>query len=288
MTTTSGTTTSSSNAIPEIQGLGEYKFRDGTEITLQGAMPQKKYYRSRAHANPLSFNDNLTYPAHPDLMDWSPYYPALSEGTAPTVLDIGCGFGGLTIELSTLLPNAVVLGLEIRAKVCEYVRLRIMSLRNKFLEGGEEGEASHSYANCACLRSNTMKNLVNYIQPASLDKIFICFPDPHFKAKNHRRRIVSYDLLTEYAYLLKPNSILYLITDVKALHEWHLEKSESHEMFQRVEEGLDEDPCVKAMVNVTEEGKKVERSGSDKYYAIYRRIPDEEVVTKGAEEYFNS
>ena len=111
--------------IPSIQGLGDYKFRDGTDITPAGSMPQKKYYRSRAHANPLSFNDNLTYPANPDLMDWSPYYPGGTGGRVaepPTVLDIGCGFGGLTIELATLLPEANVLGLEIRAKVCEYVR----------------------------------------------------------------------------------------------------------------------------------------------------------------------
>ena len=178
-----------------------------------------------------------------------------------------------------------------------------MALRDRFLEGGGEpdeggGEKAagddedgaekpgHSYANCAVLRSNTMKNLVNYMQPGSLDKIFICFPDPHFKAKNHRRRIVSYDLLTEYAYLLKPNALLYLITDVKALHEWHLDKTESHEGFVRVTEGLEDDPCVKAMVNVTEEGKKVERSGSEKYYAVYRRLPDIEVGEEGKHEYF--
>eukprot|EP00519_Triparma_laevis_P012932 CAMPEP_0182504100 /NCGR_PEP_ID=MMETSP1321-20130603/16576_1 /TAXON_ID=91990 /ORGANISM="Bolidomonas sp., Strain RCC1657" /LENGTH=269 /DNA_ID=CAMNT_0024709385 /DNA_START=139 /DNA_END=944 /DNA_ORIENTATION=- len=255
----------STSEIPEIQGLEDYTFRDGEDITPAGAMPQKKYYRSRAHANPLSFNDNLTYPTKPADFDWQPYYPELpASKTAPTVIDIGCGFGGLTVELSSLLPDATVLGLEIRAKVCEYVRLRIISLRES-----EKGK----YKNAACMRSNTMKNLVNYLNPKSLDKIFICFPDPHFKAKNHRRRIVSYDLLTEYAYCLKPNALLYLITDVKALHDWHLEKTDSHEMFERLdEETMESDPCVKAMINVTEEGKKVERSGSNKYYMVYRRL----------------
>jgi tRNA (guanine-N7-)-methyltransferase len=35
---------------------------------------------------------------------------------------------------------------------------------------------------------------------------------------------------------------------------------------------MDEDPCVKAMYNETEEGMKVERAGTNKYYAVYERI----------------
>jgi tRNA G46 methylase TrmB len=45
-----------------------------------------------------------------------------------------------------------------------------------------------------------------------LEKIFFCFPDPHFKAKNFRRRIISSILLSEYAYFLAPNARLYAIT----------------------------------------------------------------------------
>ena len=56
-TTTTTTTTSSSSStkggavLPKV--CEEYKFTDGQEITPENAMPQKKYYRSRAHANPL-------------------------------------------------------------------------------------------------------------------------------------------------------------------------------------------------------------------------------------------
>ena len=42
------------------------------------------------------------------------------------------------------------------------------------------------------MRTNCMKYLPNYFEKGQLQKIFICFPDPHFKAKNHRRRIVTY------------------------------------------------------------------------------------------------
>jgi tRNA (guanine-N7-)-methyltransferase len=57
-----------------------------------------------------------------------------------------------------------------------------------------------------------MRYLSNYFYKSQIDKIFICFPDPHFKAKNHRRRIISHELLSEYAYFLKPGGRLYTVT----------------------------------------------------------------------------
>lgn len=46
------------------------------------------------------------------------------------------------------------------------------------------------FGNAAVLRSNVMKYFSHFFAPASLSKLFFCFPDPHFKAKNHRRRII--------------------------------------------------------------------------------------------------
>jgi hypothetical protein len=39
------------------------------------------------------------------------------DGGFPTMIDVGCGFGGLTVALSTLFPDERALGMEIRAKV---------------------------------------------------------------------------------------------------------------------------------------------------------------------------
>eukprot|EP00980_Cylindrotheca_fusiformis_P019021 scaffold6388_cov62-Cylindrotheca_fusiformis.AAC.3 len=67
-----------------------------TPITSEGNMPQKKFYRQRAHCNPLAHNDTFEYPRTPQLMDWSTeqHYPNIPPGNSlqPTVLDIGCGF----------------------------------------------------------------------------------------------------------------------------------------------------------------------------------------------------
>lgn len=256
-------------------------------ITSEGDMPQKKFYRSRAHCNPLSHNEAFDYPTRPELMDWTeehyPDHPALDDdddgedggGTSflgpsatvrPTVLDVGCGFGGLTLALSPALPNETVLGLEIRTKVCEYVRLRIVAQRK---------EHPGKYRNCSVMRTNAMKYLPNFFPKESLAKIFFCFPDPHFKRKNWPRRIVSERLLSEYAYLLKPGGRLYVITDVKDLHKWHVAKCGAHpSLVELTEEETEADPCVHLMKTETEEGKKVQREGKFghvMYYRVYRK-----------------
>jgi tRNA (guanine-N7-)-methyltransferase len=260
-------------------------------------MPQKKFYRSRAHCNPLSFNENFDYPTRPDLMDWTedhyPEHPLLEKedsgegeddissfftsslAVRPDVLDVGCGFGGLTLALSAALPERTILGLEIRPKVTEYVRLRILAQRK---------ENPGRYRNCSVMRTNAMKYLPNFFAKASLEKTFFCFPDPHFKRKNHPRRIISERLLTEYAYLLKPDvGRLYCITDVEDLHAWHVDKCDAHPLFRKLtEEEMENDPCVALMKTTTEEGKKVTREGRfghEMYYAVYGRVNDDEATT---------
>ena len=79
-----------------------------------------------------------------------------------------------------------------------------------------------------------MKHLMHFIYKGQLSKIFICFPDPHFKKKNHRRRIVSPSLLAEYAYVLKKGGLLYTITDVKELADWHYKHCSEHPCFETV------------------------------------------------------
>lgn len=245
-----------------------------SQVTLKG-MPKKRFFRSRAHCNPLSHNDSFAYPMSSFEFDWSSIYPNIPEDRrSVSILDIGMGFGGLTVALAEIFPDKLVLGMEIRAKVCEYVRLRIESLRKEF---------PGQYQNAGCYRTNCMRYFANFFLKGQLDKIFICFPDPHFKAKNHRRRIISTILLSEYAYFLRPGGRLYTITDVKELYEWHVAKCDAHPYFNRIDtqEGfLEADPAAQAMANATEESKKVTRMGGQKHVAIYERVIDNEPIKK--------
>jgi len=240
-----------------------------SDVDEKASMPRKRFFRTRAHCNPLSHNDGFEYPVSPSEIDWTIYYPKIPETERVVrILDIGMGFGGLTVSLATLFPDKLVMGMEIRAKVCEYVRRRIEALRD---------EHPGQYNNASCLRTNCMRYLPNFFKKQQIEKIFICFPDPHFKAKNHQRRIVSHPLLSEYAYIMKPGGRLYVVTDVEELHLWHVAKCDGHPAFRRIpdEDAEKENPAVHArMLESTEESKKVARLGGNKHFAVYERLPD--------------
>ncbi len=86
----------------------------------------------------------------------------------------------------------------------------------------------NQYDHISVVRANSMRHLCNYFTKGSISKIFICFPDPHFKTKNFKRRIINIGFLSEYAYLLKPKGRIYCITDVEELHKWHVDLLAAH------------------------------------------------------------
>lgn len=144
-----------------------------------------------------------------------------------------------------------------------------------------------------------MKFFPNFFAKHQLSKIFICFPDPHFKARKHKARIISETLNAEYAYVLRPGGLLYTITDVEEYHHWildhfrqgHAEEEEVggddgsssgdrggiKDLWERVsDEELQHDACIQQMKDATEEGQKVSRNNGNKFVAVYRRKADPE------------
>ncbi|KAI0259860.1 putative methyltransferase [Gloeopeniophorella convolvens] len=242
-------------------------------------LPQKRHYRQRAHANPFS-DHNLVYPAAPDQVDWAVHYPAFA-GTrkAPEFADVGCGFGGLLTTLAPLYPDTLMLGLEIRVQVSQYVEDRIAALRASAASAAPAtDQPPGAFQNVSIVRANAMKFLPNYFAKHSLAALFFLFPDPHFKLRKHKARIISPTLLAEYAYVLRPGGVVYTITDVQDLAAWMRAHLAAFPLFEHVEPDVlraeGKGPILDAVWNSTEEGKKVERNKGDKWLACFRRIQD--------------
>jgi len=238
------------------------------------AAPQKKYFRQRAHSNPLA-DHSFIYPIKPESMNWNPFYPKYFNADGSSIdnlhkvemVDVGCGYGGLLIALSPLFPESLILGMEIRVKVAAYVHQRILALRD---------QSEHkNYENVALIRTNAMKYFTNFFKKGQLQKMFFLYPDPHFKKSKNKWRIISETLLSEYAYLLAVGGIVYTITDVLELHQWMKSHFIDHPLFEEMKpEDYKGDPVAEILGDSTEEGKKVTRNNGDKYMAIFKRIKD--------------
>lgn len=241
-------------------------------------LPKKRYYRQRAHSNPFS-DHKLEYPKSPEYMEWQKYYPRFHDVENDSMLkqveiaDIGCGYGGLLINLGKEFPETLSLGMEIRVQVTQYVQDRIIALREK-----HKHQKQINYQNVSVIRGNAMKFLPNFFYKGQLSKMFFCFPDPHFKQRKHKARIITNTLLSEYAYALKEGGIIYTITDVEDLHNWMVSHLEDHPLFERLDKEWEKnDKCVEIMYNSTEEGQKVERNQGSKFVACYKRLPTPEI-----------
>jgi tRNA (guanine-N7-)-methyltransferase len=89
-------------------------------------------------------------------MDWKPHFPAYTDKKV-TVADIGCGFGGLLFALAPLLSDDLILGMEIRMQVTEFVQQKISALRL-------QNEDTSGYQNISVLRGNAQKFLPNFFE----------------------------------------------------------------------------------------------------------------------------
>jgi len=302
--------------------------------------PRKRFYRARAHANPLNDGHYADLPDTPGNAPWAALYPeaferAGREGRPPprvAAADVGCGFGGLLVRLAPhLAPGELAVGIELRDKVCDYVRGRAAALRaaggGDDAGGGGGGAAGGAAAAShptpspaststpnrgeaiAALRVNAQRHLPALFPTRSLARLFFLFPDPHFKARAARRRIVTPALVGEYAALVAPGGILYTATDVEELGGWmrrtvserrgrglfhppplpqarsrffhthtpllsHDTQLDAHPMYRRLAPAAlaAHDPAFSLLTEGTEEGQKVARARGRVWVSCYVRL----------------
>jgi len=164
-------------------------------------------------------------------------------------------------------------------QVTQYVEDRIAALRATSSVASTSTNTPTTptaYQNVSVVRANAMKFLPNYFSKHSVSSLFFLFPDPHFKSRKHKARIISPTLLAEYAYVMRPGGIVYTITDVRDLHDWMRSHLEAFPLFESVDEETlraeGKGPILDAVYTSTEEGKKVERNKGEKWLACFRRI----------------
>ncbi len=134
-------------------------------------------------------------PQIPQKLDWV----GLFGNDRPVELEIGCGKGAFIVHASTTRPEVNFVGIEVVRQYQYYcaTRLARRNLKN---------------AKMAC--TDARFALAWSIPSESLQAVHVYFPDPWWKARHAKRRIVTPDFLVWIIRALKVGGSFHLASDV--------------------------------------------------------------------------
>ena len=169
----------------------------------------------RQHVNPLSKNFF-------DMDPMPPLKEVFANPQIPLHLDVGCASGDFLFELALNNKDWNYIGIEIREKL-----VLNANLKNK---RREKNNLYFSFANANNIFDDSEnKSLVKFI-----NSISFYFPDPWFKKKHHKRRVIQPKLITALSNTMQKGSLIFIKTDVKELFH-HMEQIISeNKKFQKL------------------------------------------------------
>ena len=170
--------------------------------------------RVHQHVNPLS----PYYRQAPKPVDLRAVF---AEPTRPLLLDIGCARGRFLLRMAAAEPEWNYLGVEIREPLVDEAN-RLAS---------EAGLTNLRYEFCNAMI--WLERLLDDLPAGVLQKVTIQFPDPWFKKKHAKRRMVNAELVSSVADKLAPGGTIFVQTDIEFLAD------EMFDLF-RANESLDE------------------------------------------------
>jgi tRNA (guanine-N7-)-methyltransferase len=170
--------------------------------------------RVRQHVNPLA-HKYLT-PQSP--IEWEKVY---TNPNQPLHLDIGCAKGRFVLNMAQREPDWNFLGLEIR----EPLVVEASHLCD------ELGLTNLYYLFCNV--NNSLRPLLSKLPHGCLQRVTIQFPDPWFKNRHAKRRVVQPELVNELAEFLSPRGVVFLQSDIKFLAEEMCDRFAANPAFQR-------------------------------------------------------
>ena len=155
----------------------------------------------RQHVNPLSkhFNKVERIPPLSEIY----YDPKL-----PLHIDIGSAAGDFLFDLALENNNWNYLGIEIREKLVKNAKLKVIDkeLQNLYFAFGN---ANKIFTNLQ------WKFLISCVRSISFN-----FPDPWFKKRHIKRRVIQPDFINLLSNSMKKGSLIFIKTDVRELFDF--------------------------------------------------------------------
>jgi len=154
--------------------------------------------RVRQHVNPLA----QAHQRPAALPDWESCY---GDWRQPLHLDIGCGRGQFLFQMAQQEPTWNFLGLDIRQPL-------VLAA-----QGHRDALGLTNLYFLFCNANVTLAPLLQALPPQTLQRVTIQFPDPWFKKRHHKRRLVQSQLVGDLANFLADGGWVLLQSDVEAV-----------------------------------------------------------------------
>lgn len=202
--------------------------------------------RVHQHVNPLA----PFYRQAPQPVDVESVF---AEPDRPMLLDIGAARGRFLLRMAEAAPRWNYLGVEIREPLVDEAN-RIAA---------EEGLTNLHYAFCNAML--WLDRLLEDLPAGILENVSIQFPDPWFKKKHAKRRMVNSEMVDTIARHLAPSGRVFAQTDIEFLSEEMFELFRVDERYSEI--AIDRNPFpVK-----TERERAVEVKDLPVYRAMFER-----------------
>lgn len=144
-------------------------------------------------------DNSLRLKDHPIKGHWN---ERMFAAARPIVLELGCGKGEYTIDLSRREPSLNYVGVDIKGA--------------RLWKGAKFATENH-LPNVAFLRTR-IEFIESFFAPGEVSEIWLTFSDPHLKSENCR--LTSPLFLERYRKFLKKGGIVHLKTDSRFLYEY--------------------------------------------------------------------
>ena len=123
---------------------------------------------------------------------------AVFPGARPLWVEVGFGGGEHLVHMAARYPEVGIIG-------CEPFVNGVAMLLGKIRAAGVRNLAIHP---------GDVRDLFDVLPAASVDKVFLNYPDPWPKARHHRRRFVTPGYLALLARVMKPGAEFRVATDI--------------------------------------------------------------------------
>ena len=208
----------------------------------------------RQHVNPLSknFDEIEKIPSLVEMFD---------DSKLNLHLDIGCAGGEFLFDLALVNTNWNYLGIEIRERLVKTAKLKVREreVKNLYFVFGNAKNILNDYNN---------KFIINKLKSISFN-----FPDPWFKKKHFKRRVIQPEFINILSNSMEKGSLIFVKTDVRDLFTYMDETILSNFNFKKIDQkNLIYSQSFNPNKFQTNREKYVVLNGFDIFESIYIKI----------------